>query len=119
MVNFTPNFVYTHPTPVKSMVKYSDCTNAEGYDAPPNECLDYVIKQSDGVARVLEILGMLSTTSLLLLPGPLWQGVVASNRFLGLDLFGGFYGISNFVGYSSAIHFYVNNLFFLKQFSLA
>ena len=32
--------------------------------------------------------------------------------------FGGFYGISTFVGYLMQIHFYVNNLFYLKQFSL-
>ena len=30
--------------------------------------------------------------------------------------FVGFYGISTFVGYLFKIHFYVNNLFFLKQF---
>ena len=33
--------------------------------------------------------------------------------------FRGFYGISIFVGYLTPIHFYVNNLFYLKQFSLA
>ncbi len=31
----------------------------------------------------------------------------------------GFYGISTFVGYLTPNPFYVNNLFFLKQFSLA
>ena len=30
----------------------------------------------------------------------------------------GFYGISTFVGYYRQIHFYVNNQFYLKQFSL-
>ena len=33
--------------------------------------------------------------------------------------FGGFYGISTFVGYLRPNPFYVNNLFYLKQFSLA
>ena len=30
-----------------------------------------------------------------------------------------FYGISTFVGYLRQIHFYVNDLFYWKQFSLA
>ena len=33
--------------------------------------------------------------------------------------FVGFYGISTFVGYLKQINFYVNNQFYLKQFSLA
>ena len=33
--------------------------------------------------------------------------------------FVGFYGISTFVGYLTPNPFYVNNLFYLKQFSLA
>ena len=33
--------------------------------------------------------------------------------------FVGFYGISTFVGYLMPNPFYVNNLFYLKQFSLA
>ena len=37
----------------------------------------------------------------------------------GLVWFVGFYGISTFVGYLTPNPFYVNNLFYLKQFSLA
>ena len=51
----------------------------------------YAIKQSDGEALViLELWGMLSTPSLLLLPGPLWPRVVAPDRILSMsqiDLF--------------------------------
>ena len=37
-------------------VKYIDCTSAEGYDHPPNECPGYDTKQSDGeVPAVLEL----------------------------------------------------------------
>ena len=50
-----------------------------------NERPGYDTKQSDGeVPVVLEIWGMRSTPSLPLLPGPLWPGVVASDRFLSM-----------------------------------
>ena len=44
----------------------------------------YDTKQSHGEARVLELWGMWSTTSLPLLLGPPWPGVVAPNRVLTL-----------------------------------
>ena len=47
----------------------------------PNECPGYDTKQSDGgVPVILELWGMQSTPSLLLLPGPLWTGVVAPDK---------------------------------------
>ena len=46
-------------------VEYTDCISAE--------CPGYENKQSDGEAPVmLELLGMRSSSSVLLLPGPLW-----------------------------------------------
>ena len=46
-----------------------------------NECPDYDTKQSDGeVSVMLELCEMRSTTFLPLLPGPLWPGVVASDK---------------------------------------
>ena len=48
---------------------------------PPNKCPGYDTKQSDGeVPVMLEFWGMRSTPSLPLLPGPLWPGVVVSDR---------------------------------------
>ena len=53
-------------------VEYADCISAEGYDSlPSKECSGYDTKLSDGEAAVLELWGMWSTTSLLLLPGSL------------------------------------------------
>ena len=50
-----------------------------------NECSRYDIKQSDGVVPVmLELWRMWSTLSLPSLPGPLWPGVVASERVLSI-----------------------------------
>ena len=50
---------------------------------PPNECPEYDIKKSDGEAPVmLELWGMLSTSSLPSLFGLLWAGVVTPNRVL-------------------------------------
>ena len=54
-----------------------------GVRPPPNECPGCDSKQSDGKAPVmLELWGMQSTPSLLLLPCPLWPGVVAPDRVL-------------------------------------
>ena len=50
----------------------------------PNECPGYDIKQSDGEV-LLELWGMWSTVSSLLLPGPLWPGVVAPDRVLSMS----------------------------------
>ena len=47
---------------------------------PPNECLGYDFKPSDSEAPYLKRWEMWSTPSLLLLPGPLWLGAVASDR---------------------------------------
>ena len=61
-------------------VEYTDCTPAEGYP-PANKCPAYDSKQSDGeVPAVLELWGMRSIPSLLSLPGPLWPGVVATDK---------------------------------------
>ena len=58
-------------------VEYTDCIT--------KECPDYDIKQYDSEAPVtLEFLEMQSTTSLPSLPGPLWPGVVALERFLSM-----------------------------------
>ena len=47
----------------------------------PNECPGYDTKQSDSeVSVILELWGMQNTPSLPSLPGPLWPGVVASDR---------------------------------------
>ena len=64
-------------------VEYTDCFSAEGY--PPHECPGYDTKQSDGeVLVMLGLRGIRSTPSLPLLPGPLWLGVVASDRALSM-----------------------------------
>ena len=68
----------------QSSVKETDCISAEGSDHP-NKCPRYDIKQSDGVAPVmLELWGMQSTPSMLLVPAPLWPGVVALGRALSV-----------------------------------
>ena len=52
---------------------------------PPNECPVYDTKQSDGeVPAMLGLWGIRSTSSLPLLPGPLWPGVVAPDRALSM-----------------------------------
>ena len=53
------------------------------------ECLGYDTKQSDGeVPVMLELSGMRRTPSLLLLPGPLWPGMVALDRVLSMGQIG-------------------------------
>ena len=60
-------------------VEYIDCKT------PPHEWPRYDTKQSHGeVPAVLELWGMRSTSSLLLLPGPLCPGVVAPDRVLSI-----------------------------------
>ena len=70
-------YIYTH-TPAQSpgAVKYIDCISAEELNSP-NRCPGYDVKPSDGEAPVLELWGMWSTPSLLLLPCPLWTRVPA------------------------------------------
>ena len=53
-------------------VKYTNCISAEGQDST-NKCSGYDIKPFDGKAPVMELWGIWSTPSLLLLPGPLWS----------------------------------------------
>ena len=66
-------------------VDYTDCPSAEGYN-PHNECPRYDTKQSDvEIPVMLGLWGMWSTPSLPLLPGPLWPGVVASDRALSMS----------------------------------
>ena len=70
-------------------VEYTDCFSAEGWGwgvrPLPNECPGYDTKQSDGEAPVmLKLLGMQSTPSLLLLPGPLWPRLVPPDRVLSI-----------------------------------
>ena len=61
-------------------VEYTDFTFAEGV-RPSNECSGYDTKQTDGeVPVMMELWGMRSPTLLLLLPGPLWTGMVAPDR---------------------------------------
>ena len=67
-------------------VKYTNCTSADGWPPPPaHKCPRYDTKQTDGEDSVmLELWGMRSTPLLLLLPGPLWPGVVAPDRALSM-----------------------------------
>ena len=64
-------------------IEYTDCISAIA-----NECLRYEIKQSDGQTQALEILGMRSTYSLPLLPGPLWPRAVAPDMVLSIGQLG-------------------------------
>ena len=58
-------------------VEYTDCTLCRGVRPPPNKCPGYDIKQCDREFLVmLGLWGMWSTSSLSLLPGPLWPGMV-------------------------------------------
>ena len=64
-------------------VEYIDCISFEGY--PPHECPRYDTKQSDGDSLImLQLWGMQSTSSLPLLPVPLWAKVVAPDRVLSM-----------------------------------
>ena len=66
------------------VVEYTDRTSAEGQD-PPNKCPAYNTEQSDGeVPVMLQLLGMWSTPSLPLLPGPLWPEMAAHDRALSM-----------------------------------
>ena len=66
-------------------VEYTDCFSAKGKTPPRNECPGYDTKQSDGeVLVMLELWGILSTSSLPFLSGPLWPGMVAPDRALSM-----------------------------------
>ena len=56
---------------------------SRGLRHPPNECLRYDSKQSDGEVPVMhELWGIQGTPSLTSLTGPLYPGVVVPDRFL-------------------------------------
>ena len=65
-------------------VEYTDFTSAEEYPLP-NECPVYDTKQCDSeVPEMLELWEKRSTPLLPLLLGPLWPGVVATDRALSM-----------------------------------
>ena len=69
----------------KRLAKTKRASLLRGNTPPPNECLGYDTKQSDGeIPVMLELWGMRSTPSLPLLSGPLWPGVVATDRILSM-----------------------------------
>ena len=73
-----PNHVYTYILNIWFLNAFAQSVGAV-------ECPGYDTKQSDGeVAAVLEFWGMRITPPLLSLPGPLWFGVVASDRALSM-----------------------------------
>ena len=84
-------YIHTHievsSCPVGSGCRIHWLLLCRGVRPPPtNECPDYDTKQSDGeVPVMLELWEMLSTPSLLLLPGPFWPGVEALDMVLLLQ----------------------------------
>ena len=75
-------------------IEYIDNFSASGLDPIHNEGSRYDTKQSDGeVPVMLELWRMQSTSSLPLLPSPLWSGVVAVGWLVGFN------GISISIGY--------------------
>ena len=80
-----PNLLFSLATLLAGAVEYTDCTSAKGYD-PPNMCPRYHIKPYDGENPVLELWGMLSIPSLLLLPGLLLLWVVVIHKAFCLDV---------------------------------
>ena len=79
--NFMPNPLYTY-CPIGWGCRIHRLHLCRGVRLL-NECLGYDTKQSDGVVSVmLGLWWIRSTPSLLLLPGPLWPGVVAPDRVL-------------------------------------
>ena len=66
-------------------VEYTDWISADGLSPSCSKCPEYDIKTSDSAVLVmLELWGMLSTPSLLSLPGPLWLRIVAPDRALSM-----------------------------------
>ena len=66
-------------------VKYSNCISAEGWDPPtPIKYPEYDIKPSDDEASALQLWEIWRTSSLLLLPGPLWPWMVALDGVLSM-----------------------------------
>ena len=69
--------------------EYSDCICWGGKNTPlPNECPDNDTQQSDGETPVLLKLWGMWSSSLPSLPGPLWPGVVSSDRVLSKSKIG-------------------------------
>ena len=69
------------------VIEFTDCFSAKELDSP-NEYPGYDMKQSDGeVPIMLELWGMWSTSSVLLLPGLLWSRVVAPDRVLSMGTY--------------------------------
>ena len=74
----------------------------------PNKCPGYDTKQSDGeVPVMLELWGMWSTPSLPSLPGPLWPGMVASDK-------GSIYGLNRTKMWFEFSFLYLNYVFMLN-----
>ena len=85
---YTYTYVYStllrmHKVQTAEAVDYN-CISSEGKDPPlhSNESLGYDTKQSDGVALVMKLWAMWSTSLFPLLPSLLWPGVVALDRVL-------------------------------------
>ena len=79
---------YTHRQTVAQSAEAVENTNcfSIGGKTPPNERLGYETKQSDGEVPIMRNLWrMQSTPSLPFHLGPLWLGMVASNRVLFLS----------------------------------
>ena len=63
-------------------VEYIDCISVQGEYPLPNDCPRYKSKSSDDDAQVMDIWGMQSIPSFLLLLGPLWHEVIEPNTVL-------------------------------------
>ena len=88
-VTLPPNPEYTcFPWPVGWDCRTHGLLICRGVRPPTttNECPGYNTKPFDGEVRtMLELWGMWITSSLPLLPGPLWHGMVAPDRVLSMD----------------------------------
>ena len=75
-------FIPLSPAQLVEAVEYTNCISAGWQDRFfPHESPRYSIKRSDIVASVREFWIMLSTSSLPLLPGLLWYGVLVTDKF--------------------------------------
>ena len=72
-----------NPVPLLSQQNTPTASLQRSKTPNPNECPRYGTKQSDGaIPVILEFGGIQSTTSLPLLPSPLWLGVLAPDKIL-------------------------------------
>ena len=70
-------YINIYTTQSAGAVEYTDCISVE--------CPEYDTKQYDSnVPVMLELWGMLTTSSLPKLSGPLWPGVVAPDRVISM-----------------------------------